>query len=51
LFAQKNAAAAVVAALEADAALTEPLRQAALRAVLRKMAPPDAAPGNPHELP
>jgi len=37
----------VVEALRADAALSEPLREAALRAVLRKAAPPEAAPGNP----
>jgi WD40 repeat protein len=35
LFREKNDAAAVVAALRADEALAEPLRQAALRAVLR----------------
>jgi WD40 repeat protein len=37
--------AAVVAALRADATLEEPLRHAALRVVLWRVAPPDAAPG------
>jgi WD40 repeat protein len=47
LLRQKNDPAGVVEALRADAALSEPLREAALRAVLRKAAPPEAAPGNP----
>ena len=38
LFREKNDAAAVVAALRADGALAEPLRQAAVRAVLRRTA-------------
>jgi hypothetical protein len=42
---------AVVEALRADGALSEPLRQAALRAVLRRALPPDAAPGNAHDPP
>jgi WD40 repeat protein/predicted Ser/Thr protein kinase len=37
--------AAIVAALKADATLEEPLRHAALRVVLRRVAPPDATPG------
>jgi WD40 repeat protein len=37
---KKNDPAEVVAALRADGALSEPLRQAALRAVLRREAPP-----------
>ncbi len=41
----------VVAALRADATLSEPLRQAALRAVLRRTRPPEAAPANPKEPP
>jgi WD40 repeat protein/predicted Ser/Thr protein kinase len=41
----------VVAALRADATLREPLRQAALRAVLRKARPPEAAPGKPNDPP
>jgi hypothetical protein len=44
---QTNDPAGVADALRADRALSEPLRQAALRAVLRKAQPPDAAPGNP----
>jgi hypothetical protein len=36
-----------VEALRADRALGEPLRQAALRAVLRRAQPPGVAPGNP----
>ena len=51
LWRQKNAPAAVVEALRADRALSEPLRQAALRAVLRKTRPPAAAPGNPNDPP
>ena len=38
-------------ARRADPALGEPLRHAALRAVLRKAQPPEAAPGNPHGPP
>jgi hypothetical protein len=30
---------------------SEALRQAALRAMLRKAQPPEAAPGNPHDPP
>jgi WD40 repeat protein len=48
---QKNDPAAVVEALRADPALSKPLREAALRAVLRKAAPPDAAPGKPRDPP
>jgi WD40 repeat protein len=44
---EMNGPAEVVEALRADRALNEPLRQAALRAVLRRARPPDAAPGNP----
>jgi hypothetical protein len=51
LWRQKNDPAAVVEALRSDPALGEPLRQAALRAVLRKASPPEAAPGNPREPP
>jgi hypothetical protein len=40
LWREKHDPAAVVAALRADGALSEPLRQAALRAVLRREAPP-----------
>jgi WD40 repeat protein/serine/threonine protein kinase len=51
LWRQKNDPAAVVDALRADGALTEPLRHAALREVLRKTQPPEAAPGNPDDPP
>ncbi len=48
---QKHDPAEVVAALRADRALSEPLRQAALRAVLRRAQPPAAAPGHPPDPP
>jgi len=51
LWRQKNDPAEVVEALRADPALSEPLRHAALRAVLRKAQPPEAAPGNPDDSP
>jgi WD40 repeat protein/tRNA A-37 threonylcarbamoyl transferase component Bud32 len=51
LWRQKNDPAAVVAILRADGALSEPLRQAALRAVLRRAIPPEAAHGKPHDPP
>jgi predicted NACHT family NTPase len=51
LWPQTNDAAHVVAALRADRALAEPLRRAALRAVLRRALPPDAAPGSPYDPP
>jgi hypothetical protein len=51
LWRQKNDAAAVVEALRADGALGEPLRQAALRAVLRRAQPPADVPGKPHDPP
>ena len=51
LWRQKNDPAAVVEALRADRVLSEPLRQAALRAVLRKARPREAAPGNPNDPP
>ena len=51
LWRQKNDPAEVVEALRADRALSEPLRQAALRAVLRRAQPPEAAPGNPPDPP
>jgi WD40 repeat protein len=47
LWREKNDPAEVVDALRADPALSEPLRQAALRAVLRRAIPPETAPGNP----
>jgi hypothetical protein len=51
LFRRKKDAAAVVAAVRADRSLSEPLRQAALRAVLRPALPAEAVPGNPHSPP
>jgi WD40 repeat protein/predicted Ser/Thr protein kinase len=45
LWRQKNDPAAVVQALRADGALSEPLRQAALREVLRQAQPPTDVPG------
>jgi hypothetical protein len=51
LWRQKNDPAEVVAALRSDRALGEPLRQAALRAVLRRARPAEAAAGNPHDPP
>jgi hypothetical protein len=51
LWRQKNDAAAVVEALRADPALSEALRQAALRDVLRRGQPPEPAPANPHAPP
>jgi WD40 repeat protein len=46
LWSETNDPAAVADALRADRSLDEPLRHAALRAVLRRMQPPGAAPGN-----
>jgi WD40 repeat protein len=51
LWRQKKDPAQVVEALRADPGLSEPLRQAALRAVLRKALPPEAGVGNPHDPP
>ena len=51
LWRQKDDPAGVVDALRADRVLSEPLRQAALRAVLRRAPPPGAAAGNPPEPP
>jgi WD40 repeat protein len=51
LWRQKNDAAGVVEALRADGALSEPLRQAALHAVLRRAQPPTDVPGKPHAPP
>jgi WD40 repeat protein len=47
LWRQKHDPAEVADALRADRALSEPLRQAALRAVLRRAPPPEDAPGDP----
>jgi WD40 repeat protein len=46
LWREKNDPAEVVDALRLDRALSQPLRQAALRAVLRAAPPPEATPGN-----
>ncbi len=51
LYRQKHDPAEVVAALRADQALSEPLREAALHAVLRRALPPQAAPGNAPDPP
>jgi WD40 repeat protein len=51
LWRQKNDAAAVVEALRADRALSEPLRHAALREVLRRAQPPTDVPGKPNDPP
>ena len=45
LWRQKNNPDEVVETLRADGALSEPLRHAALRAVLRRTLPAEAAPG------
>jgi WD40 repeat protein/serine/threonine protein kinase len=49
LWRQNDDPAAVLAALRADRALSEPLRQAALRAVLQRSQPPEAVPANPRD--
>jgi WD40 repeat protein len=51
LWREKNDPAEVVKALRADPVPSEPLRQAALRAVLRRARPPEAAPGSPRDAP
>jgi WD40 repeat protein/predicted Ser/Thr protein kinase len=51
LWRQKNEPAEVAEALQADRGLSEPLRQAALRAVLRRGQPSEPAPANPHAPP
>jgi WD40 repeat protein/predicted Ser/Thr protein kinase len=48
---KKNDPAAVVDALRADGALTEPLRHAALREVLRRAQSSTDVPGKPHDPP
>jgi hypothetical protein len=47
LWREKDDPAGVVEALRADPALSEPLRQEPLRAVLRRAIPPETAPGDP----
>ena len=51
LWRQEHAPAEVVDALRADRELSTPLRQAALRAVLRRAQPPEAATGDLHDTP
>jgi hypothetical protein len=51
LWRDKNDPAEVVEALRADQVLSEALRHAALRAVLRRAQPPQTARGNPHDPP
>jgi hypothetical protein len=51
LWRAKNDPAEVVAALRADRVPSDALRQAALRAVLRRPWPPEAAPGKPQDPP
>ena len=51
LWQQKKNPDEVVESLRADRAVGEPLRQAALRAVLRRTSPPEATPGNAHGPP
>ena len=49
LWREKNDWTAVAEALRADGALSEALRQAALRVVLRRAQPPTDVPGKPHD--
>ena len=51
LWRKENDLAAVAKALRTDRSLSELLRHAALRAVLRRTKPSEPAPGNPHGLP
>jgi WD40 repeat protein/predicted Ser/Thr protein kinase len=51
LWRQKNDPAEVAEALLADQALSDPLRHAALRDVLRRAQPPTDVPGKPHDPP
>jgi WD40 repeat protein len=51
LWREKKDPAEVVEALRADPALSDALRHAALRAVLRRAQSSQAAPSNPHDLP
>jgi len=49
LWREKNDPAEVVEAIRSDRARSEALRQAALRAVLRRARPPEAVPGDPDD--
>ena len=51
LWRETNDPAEVVKALRTDRVLSEPIRQAALRTVLRRSLPPEAAPKKPPTLP
>jgi len=51
LWREKDDPAAVVEALRDDCELSESLRHAALRAVLRRAQPPEAAAGDRHDAP
>ena len=51
LWREKKDPAEVVKALRTDPGPSEALRQAALRAVLRRAQPREAAPANPHDPP
>jgi WD40 repeat protein len=51
LWREKNDPVAVAESLRADRALSDPLRHAALRAVLRWAQPPTDVPGKPHDPP
>ena len=51
LWREKNDPAEVVEALRGDRSLSEALRHATMRAVLRRARPPDAASGHPHGPP
>jgi hypothetical protein len=51
LWREKNGPAEVVEALRSELTLSEPLCQAALRAVLRRTWLPEAAPGDAHNPP
>jgi hypothetical protein len=51
LWREKNHPAKVAEALRADRVPSETLRQAALRAVLRRAQPTEATPGKPHDPP
>jgi WD40 repeat protein len=51
LWGEKNDPAEVVKSLRADRSLSEPLRHAALRVVLRRAQPPETVPGDPQDPP
>jgi WD40 repeat protein len=51
LFREKKEASAVAKTLKDDTDLSDPLRRAALLALLRRTLPPEAAPGKSHDPP